>query len=118
MPKRKIIGSDFSDYFTEPEKARTGYEKVFTDGFVKDYPLAICHSSGKITDVLYNATVYKDETGKIQGIFAAARDVTEREWVEKALRDSEHRWSATLAIIGDAVIATDLNGNIVHESCS
>jgi PAS domain S-box-containing protein len=111
-PREQLIGSDFSDYFTEPEKARASYKQVFTAGFVKDYPLAIRHTSGKITDVLYNATVYRDETGKIQGVFAAARDVTERKRIEKALRDSEHRWSTTLASIGDAVIATDIKGNV------
>ncbi len=81
----QLIGSDFSDYFTEPEKARIGYKKVFTEGYVTDYPLAIRHQSGKITDVLYNATVYRNEDGTIQGVFAAARDVTERKIAEQKL---------------------------------
>jgi PAS domain S-box-containing protein len=80
-----LIGSDFSDYFIEPEKAKEGYGKVFTEGFVKDYPLSIRHKSGKITDVLYNATLYKNEAGQIQGIFAAARDITDRKRAEEAL---------------------------------
>lgn len=50
-PREKLIGSDFSDYFTEPEKARAGYLKVFSEGYVRDYPLAIRHKSGKITYV-------------------------------------------------------------------
>ncbi len=83
--REQLIGSDFSDYFTEPEKARLGYKKVFTDGYVRDYPLAICHQSGKIVDVLYNATVYRNEDGVIQGVFAAARDVTERKIAEQKL---------------------------------
>ncbi len=90
-----LIGSDFSDYFTEPQKAKAGYRKVFTDGFVKDYPLAIRNKSGEISDVLYNATIYRNEKGEIEGVFAAARDVTERKKLEKQVQDSER-----LAAIG------------------
>ena len=86
----ELIGSDFSDYFTEPDKARKGYQQVFADGFVRDYPLAILHQSGRITDVLYNATVYRNEAGEIQGIFAAARDITDRKRAEEALRRSHN----------------------------
>ncbi|MHB8125226.1 MAG: PAS domain S-box protein [Desulfitobacteriaceae bacterium] len=56
----KLIGTDFSDYFTEPEKARKEYEQVFSKGYVTDYPLTISHSDGRLTDVLYNASVYRD----------------------------------------------------------
>jgi PAS domain S-box-containing protein len=73
-----LIGTDFSDYFTEPLKAREGYQRVFQKGAVKDYPLTIRHDSGKLTSVLYNASVYKDSEGKVLGVFAAARDVTEQ----------------------------------------
>jgi PAS domain S-box-containing protein len=97
-----LIGSDFSDYFTEPEEARRGYQQVFSVGFVKDYPLAIRHKSGKITDVLYNATVYRNEQGQIQGIFAAARDITERKKAEELARESERKLKEAerLAAIG------------------
>jgi len=89
--RNELIGSDFSDYFTEPSEARKGYEQVFTEGFVRDYPLVIRHKSGKITDVLYNATVYRNDAGEIQGVFAAARDVTRRKRAEEELRRySEH----------------------------
>ncbi len=60
MPREQLIGTDFSDYFTEPEKAREGYQQVFAKGFVTDYPLTIRHRDGQLTDVLYNASVYKD----------------------------------------------------------
>ncbi len=76
MPKERLIGTDFSDYFTEPEKARQGYKEVFAKGFVTDYPLTIRHKDGALTDVLYNASVYRDVQGNVQGVFAAARDVT------------------------------------------
>ncbi len=77
VPRRDLIGSSFSDYFTDPEKAEEGYKRVLSEGEVLDYPLTIRHVSGNTTDVLYNATVYRDEKGEIQGVFAAARDVTE-----------------------------------------
>jgi len=80
-----LIGTDFSGYFTDPEKAKAGYEKVFRDGSVTDYELQIRHRDGRITPVLYNATVYRDEVGGIAGVFAAARDVTERKRAEDAL---------------------------------
>jgi PAS domain S-box-containing protein len=86
--RERLIGSDFSDFFTEPEKARKGYQRVFAEGEVRDYPLSIRHLSGPVTEVLYNAAVYRNADGEIEGIFAAARDITERKRAEEAL---EHR---------------------------
>jgi PAS domain S-box-containing protein len=80
-----LIGSDFSDYFTEPHKANEGYLKVLAEGLVRDYPLTIRHVSGQTTDVLYNATVYRNEAGDVQGVFAAARDITDRKRAEEEL---------------------------------
>ena len=100
--REELIGTDFSDYFTEPEKAKIGYKQVFNEGFVRDYPLAIKHKSGKITYVLYNATIYTNKTGEMQGVFAAARDISELKKAEaqaqeaaKKLKDAER-----LAAIG------------------
>jgi PAS domain S-box-containing protein len=76
VERDRLIGTDFSDYFTEPEKAREGYQQVFSQGFVTDYPLTIRHRNSRHTSVLYNASVYKDVLGKVLGVFAAARDVT------------------------------------------
>ncbi|MHB9098386.1 MAG: sensor histidine kinase [Syntrophales bacterium] len=88
LPREKLIGSDFSGYFTDPRMAREGCERVFSRGFVRDYPLAIRHASGQITEVLYNAAVYKNEAGEVQGVFAAARDVTELRAAQRALQRS------------------------------
>jgi PAS domain S-box-containing protein len=84
--RENLIGTDFSDYFTEPEFARHVYKKVLSEGRIKDHPLTVRHVSGITTDVLYNATVYKNEAGQIQGVFAAARDITERKKTEKQSR--------------------------------
>jgi PAS domain S-box-containing protein len=86
MSREKLIGTDFSDYFTEPDKAREGYQQVFAKGFVTDYPLTIRHKDGRLTDVLYNASVYKDASGNVLGVFAAARDVTEQKQAEKRVQ--------------------------------
>jgi PAS domain S-box-containing protein len=86
VPRGKLIGSDFSNYFTEPEKAREGYQRVFSEGFVTDYPLTIRHAKGGLTDVLYNASVYTDSGGNVLGVFAAARDITARKRAEEEIR--------------------------------
>jgi len=83
FPRNTLIGTDFSDYFTEPEKARIGFQKTFENGSVIDYPLSIRHTSNKIIDVVYNANVYRNEQGKVIGVFAAARDITERNRVRE-----------------------------------
>jgi len=86
VSRDRLIGSDFLNYFTEPDKAREGYQQVFSQGIVRDYPLTIRHVSGHTTDVLYNASVYKNEAGEVQGVFAAARDITERKKAEEGLQ--------------------------------
>ena len=87
ITRKKLIGSDFADYFENPDKARTGYKTVFSEGMVKDYPLTILHKSRRKIDVLYNATLFKNEKGEIQGIFAA-RDITDLKKMEEELLKS------------------------------
>ena len=109
-----LIGSDFCDYFTEPEKARAGYQQVFADGSVQDYPLAIRHSSGRLTEVLYNATVFRNQKGEAEGVFAAARDVTERKRAEERSREQ----AALLELAPAAILVRDLESRIVYWSRS
>jgi PAS domain S-box-containing protein len=92
----ELIGTDFTNYFTEPEKAEKGYQEVFKEGFGSNYELEIQHKSGKITPVLYNASIYKDEFGEIIGVFAAARDITERKRNEQELFNTKERLEALL----------------------
>ena len=87
--RSELIGTDFSDYFTQPEHARDGYLQVFREGVVRDFPLEIQHRDGHVTPVLYNAAVYRDESGQVTGVFAAARDITELRRAEAQLRRSE-----------------------------
>ncbi len=84
--RKEIIGTDFSGYFTDPNAARKGYQQVFHEGHVRDYPLDIKHHDGRVTHVLYNASVYKDTQGRVAGVFAAARDITNRRTMEDELK--------------------------------
>ena len=97
MPRDRLIGTDFSDYFTEPEKAREGYQQVFSRGFVTDYPLTIRHRDGRHTAVLYNASIYKDVTGNVLGVFAAARDVTAQKKAEAEVAEQRNKELERLA---------------------
>ena len=108
LSREELIESDFSNYFTKPEKAKAGYRQVFTDGFVRDYPLAIRHKSGRITDVLYNATLFKNERNEIQGVFAAARDITERKQAQHQLQEHAQRTSVLNEVIHVINEASDL----------
>ena len=112
VAREKLIGTDFSDYFTEPEQARQGYEQVFAQGFVTDYPLTIRHQDGHLTDVLYNASVYKDAGGHVLGVFAAARDITERKRADAALLKAGALQRAIFNSANFSSIATDAKGVI------
>ncbi len=109
VEREKLIGTDFSDYFTEPEKAREGYQQVFAKGFVTDYPLTIRHKNGRLTDVLYNASVYKDANGKVLGVFAAARDVTEQKQASQYARSLIEASLDPLVTISPEGKITDVN---------
>jgi PAS domain S-box-containing protein len=109
VPREKLIGTDFSDYFTEPEKARAGYQQVFSQGFVTDYPLTIRHRDNYLTDVLYNASVYKDTAGKVLGVFAAARDVTEQKQASQYARSLIEASLDPLVTISPEGKITDVN---------
>ena len=103
-PRDELVGTDFSDYFTEPQKAKSGYQRVFREGEVRDYPLEIKHKNGKVTPVLYNASVYNDVDGKVIGIFAAARDITERKQAEKGLEAERQRFIDVMEMLPAYVI--------------
>jgi PAS domain S-box-containing protein/putative nucleotidyltransferase with HDIG domain len=109
LKHRKLVGSDFSDYFTEPDKASEGYKKVLSEGSLRDYPLTIKNLSGKFSDVLYNASLYKNEKGELQGVFAAARDITMIKKTEEDLNRSNERLSLAQRSAGVGVWDWDMN---------
>jgi len=112
VPREKLIGTHFPDYFTEPEKAEEAYQQAFYKGIVRNYPLAIRHVSGRITDVLYNATVFKDEEGVVQGVFASARDITDRKQVEEELKKQQAYTRSLIEASLDPMVAISPGGKI------
>jgi len=79
--------------FTEPEKANAIYQLVFEQGMAVDYPLTLRHHNGHktLTEVLYNASVYRDAGGKVLGVFAAARDVTNQNQAHTEIAQQQAR---------------------------
>jgi len=85
--REKLIGTDFFGYFTDPEKARLGYQEIYRKGFVADYPLTI--KDHKLTDVLFNGSIYKDEQGNVLGVVVVARDITDQRRNETELKEAK-----------------------------
>ncbi|HNX89747.1 MAG TPA: ATP-binding protein [Paludibacteraceae bacterium] len=85
----EITDSDFFDYFTEPHKAREVYQEVFEKGSVADYPLTLRHVTGKLTDVLFNGSVFRDEKGNVLGVVIVARDVTDQKRIACELTEAK-----------------------------
>jgi len=111
VPREMLIGTDFSDYFTDPASARLGYETVWREGIVRDYPLSIRHVSGRIVDVLYNAAMYRDSEGELLGIFAAARDVTKLRHAEQERLELQRQLLDAQKLESLGVLA----GGIAHD---
>jgi nitrogen fixation negative regulator NifL len=107
-----LIGTAFHSYFTAPEKARLGYEQVYQTGTVRDYELEIQHRDGHTTPVIYNASVYHDETGNVAGVFAAARDITDRKETEKQLV----LLTTALEAAANGIILVDKDGTIMWSN--
>ncbi|WP_394758477.1 CHASE3 domain-containing protein [Flavobacterium sp.] len=113
IEKNNLIGSDFFGYFTDHQKAREVYQKVFTNGLVTDAPLTIRHKEGKLTDVLFNGSVYKDELGDIKGVVIVARDIAEQKWAldlrkaykELELQNEEKEYRANELLIANEELA-------------
>ena len=85
----ELIGAPFKNYFTDPERAEAGIKLVLSERKVTDYELTACARDGKQTVVSYNATTFYDRDRTLQGVFAAARDVTERKRVEAELQQAK-----------------------------
>jgi PAS domain S-box-containing protein len=113
VDREKLIGTNFIDYFTDSEKAKSVYKQVFANGTVKDLPLTFRHSNGKLTDVLFNGSVYKDHKGNVCGAVVVARDITEQKWAielriankELAFQNDEKEKRAAELIIANEELA-------------
>src|SRR6204780_2097577 len=112
----ELIGAPFKNYFTDPDRAEAGIRQVLSGSRVTDYELTARARDGKETVVSYNATTFHDRDRKLQGVFAAARDVTERKRFERALQENNVELERARAAAEKANLAkSDFLSSMSHE---
>jgi PAS domain S-box-containing protein len=110
--RKQLIGSAFIQYFTEPDVAAAGARGTFERGFVTNYELVLRSKGGHQLPVSLNASVFKDVEGRVKGIFASARDVTEQKKLNGQLRESQNYTRGLIESSVDALLTTDVLGVI------
>jgi diguanylate cyclase (GGDEF)-like protein/PAS domain S-box-containing protein len=96
--RENLVSSNISNFFTDPQIIRAALREVLCKGSVSDLQLTVCdHSSGKLTELLCNAAVFRGPDGIVNGVFVAARDVTERHHREEELVKLHERMAETVA---------------------
>lgn len=112
----ELIGDPFKNYFTDPDRAEAGIKLVLSKKKVTDYELTARASNGKETVVSYNATTFYDRDGQLQGVFAAARDITERKRLDQVLQEKNIELESAKSIAEKANLAkSDFLSNMSHE---
>jgi PAS domain S-box-containing protein len=112
----ELIGAPFKNYFTDPERAEAGIKLVLSQKNVTNYELTASARDGKKTVVSYNATTFYDRDRKLQGVFAAARDVTERKRFEVALQETNVELESAKSAAEKANLAkSDFLSSMSHE---
>ncbi len=114
--REELIGAYFKNYFTDPARAEAGIKKVLRESKVTDYELTARAKDGQETVVSYNAATLHDRDGVLQGVFAAARDVTERKRWDKVLQENTLELETAKAIAEKANLAkSDFLSSMSHE---
>jgi PAS domain S-box-containing protein len=112
----ELIGAPFKNYFTDPERAEAGIKLVLREKKVTNYELTARARDGKTTVVSYNATTFYDRDRTLQGVFAAARDVTERKRFEQTLQETNGELEGAKAVAEKANLAkSDFLSSMSHE---
>ena len=111
-PREELIGTPFKNFFTEPRRAEDGVRLVLREGRVTNYELTAKSKDGRATVVSYNASTFRDAAGKLQGVFAAARDITEQKKLEQQLRESQAYNRGLIEASVDGLITVDPSGSI------
>jgi PAS domain S-box-containing protein len=112
----ELIGAPFKSYFTDPERAQAAIKLVLSEKKVTNYELTACARDGKKTVVSYNATTFYDRDRTLQGVFAAARDVTERKRFEQALQETNVEMESAKSAAEKANLAkSDFLSGMSHE---
>jgi PAS domain S-box-containing protein len=110
--REELIGIPFKNYFTEPKRAEEGIKLVLKEGKVTNYELTANSKDGRLTLVSYNASTFRDAEGKLLGVFAAARDITEQKKLEQQIRESQAYNRGLIEASVDALVTVDLKGLI------
>jgi PAS domain S-box-containing protein len=114
--REELIGAPFKNYFTDLDRAEAGIKSVLSAGKVTDYELTARAKDGTKTVVSYNATTFHNRDGVLQGVFAAARDVTERKRWDKVLVANNLELEKAKAIAEKANLAkSDFLSSMSHE---
>ncbi len=112
----ELIGAPFKNNFTDPDYPEAGIKRVLGEGKVTDYELTVRARDGKETVVSYNATTFHDRDRKLQGVFAAARDVTDRKRFELRLKENNLQLETASAVADKANLAkSDFLSSMSHE---
>jgi PAS domain S-box-containing protein len=114
--REELIGSPCKNYFTEPEQANAAITRVLQEGKITNFELTVLAKDGKETLVSYNATTFYDHERNLQGVFAAARDVTERKQTELALQETNMELNFAIATAEKANLAkSEFLSSMSHE---
>ena len=105
----ELIGAPFKNYFTDSSRAEAAINRVLTEGKVTDYELTAFDRNGKHTIVSYNATTFHDRDRRLQGVFAAARDVTELKRYEQTL------YQKNVELEASSRMKSEFLANMSHE---
>src|SRR6185436_15777154 len=110
--RKQLVGSPFVGFFTDSARAEAGVKKTFDEGVVTNYELVVRSKSGRKVAVSFNAAVFRDASGAVQGILAAARDITQQKQIEQELREQQTYTRGLIESNIDALMTTDLLGII------
>ncbi len=116
LTRKELTGTDFLDYFTEPQKAREVYQEVFAKGSVADSMLTLRRTDGKLTDVLFNGSVYKDDRGNVLGVVIVARDVTDQKRIASELNEAIVFAELAVAIAEEAKVKAEKATSIAENA--
>ncbi len=119
--REELIGTPFKTYFTDPQRAEDGIRRVLAEDRVTNYELTIRAKDGRETVVSYNATTFRGADGRLRGVFAAARDITDQKRLEEQIRQQNRELTETTAFMNNilessteySIIAKDLDGNVL-----
>jgi PAS domain S-box-containing protein len=112
----ELVGAPFKNYFTDPELAEKSIKQVLREKKVTNYELTARARDGKETVVSFNATTFYDRDRKLQGVFAAARDITERKRLDQVLLEKNVELESARSVAEKANLSkSEFLSSMSHE---